>query len=877
MSKEQMTPPQWPIKILRLLLKADYLEEIEGDMEEVFQDNLESGTYNRAKRLFVLDTLKLVRPNLLRNSKWIYRLNFIAMTINNLKIAFRTLLKYKTHSAINLVGLAIGLTIGGLIILYVSDELSFDKFHEKGNRIFKVTTFNDQGGKMETNAWPVAHKLKTEFPEVESVIYSRTAHRSLKLSHKDKEYDHKIHYVSKEFFNIFSFELTQGNPKTALLDPYSVVITESIKQIYFDEENVIGKTMVFRDSLNFKVTGVIKEVPRTSHIQFDMLFSFATYEKLTDWFSYTEGWGNFNVRNYVLLKEGADAQAAEARAVDLYVESVGEWLEEMGILMYVDFIPMEEIYLNSETWNSFGPSGSEDQIKTVSLIGIFAIILACINYINLSTARASYRAKEVAIKKVNGSSRMALITQFLMESYLLTFFAFIIAFVLMYMLLPFFNDLMGRSYLISSFAAPKFLLSIILLGVSIAFLSGYYPALVISAFKPLQAMRGTLNMNPKGLGLRKTLIIFQFFVSAGLLLATFLVLSQLNFMREQDLGFDKEQILVVNASNSKNPASHGTYRTELERLTNVQSVSLTNALPGRPGWQGQWAYPEEVLDDNRVDTEYMAIDENYLKTLGLQLIAGRNFERERTSELEDGLVVNETLVREMGWLSPEDAIGKKIVSPSQRPAGTVIGVVKDYHGLGLQDAIWSKAMDYASDQYGRYFAVRFTTGDTYTLVKEVEEIWNSTFENVGFEYFFLDDDFDRQYREEDRLASVLTLFAFIILIISGIGLFGLISFVALSKTKEVGIRKTLGASVSSIVYLFSKEFIFLVVVGNIIAIPLVWHFGNRWLENFAYHTEVQLLIFPATVILTVLIAFLTVCIQTIKTAKLNPVEALRYE
>ncbi len=877
--ESQITPPKWPVRFLQFILKADYLEEIQGDMEEVFQDNLENGTSpKRAKWRFILDTLKLIRPNLLRNSKWMLRLNFITMTLNNLKIAFRALVKHKTHTAINLTGLAIGLTIGGLIILYVSNELSFDNFHEKGNRIFKVVTTSDrsENARMETNAWPIAHIMKTEFPEVESVIYSRTASKSLKLNHDGKRYDHKIHYVGADFFNIFSFDLSQGDPRTALEDPYSVVITESIKQVYFDDENVIGKTMTFRDSINFKITGVIKELPRNSHIQFDMLFSFSTYEKLTDWFSYTEGWGNFNVRNYVLLKEDVDVANVQAKAATLYEENVGDWLERMGVTMEVDMIPLEDIYLRSGVYNSFGPSGSDDQVKTVSLIAIFAIILACINYINLSTARSAFRAKEVGIKKVNGSSRLSLISQFLMESYLLTTIAFIIAIVMMYLLLPFFNELIGREYLITYFLNPTFVISILVLVVLIAFLAGYYPALVISGFKPLEAIKGNLNSSPKGLGLRKALIVFQFFISAGLLLATFLVLSQINFMREQDLGFDKEQILVVDAINGTGKTLGQTYKTELERLTNVQSVSFTNALPGRPGWQGQWAYAGEFSEDH-VDTEYMAIDETYIQTLGLKLLAGRNFEKERTSELQDGLVINETCVKAMGWKSPEDAIGKKIVSPSQRPAGTIIGVVQDYHGLGLQDEIWPKAMDYSSEQFGRYYAIRFTTGDTYSLMKEAEKAWKNIYSDVPFDYFFLDDDFDRQYREEDRLARVLTLFAFIILIISGIGLLGLISFVALSKTKEVGIRKTLGASVSNIVFIFSKEFVLLVIIGNFIAIPLVWYFGNKWLENFAYHTEVQFAIFPITILLTVLISFITVCAQTIKTAKMNPVEALRYE
>lgn len=867
-------PPRWPLRFLKLIIKSEYLEEIEGDMEEVFQDSLKMYSSSKAKRLYVKNAFQLMRLNLLKNFEWIFKINVIAMSLNNFKIASRTLFKSKTHSVINLIGLAMGLTIGGLIILYVSDELSFDNFHKKGERIFKITTNNDEDGIMETNAWPVAYKLKTEYPEIESVLYTRKASQSLKVNFEGKKFDHNIHYASEDFFNIFSFELKEGNPATSLDAPFSAVISESMSQNYFDG-NAIGKTLTLRDTLEFQITGVVREIPANSHIQFDMLLSFSTFGKLS-WFSYTEGWGNFNMRNYVLLKEGTDATGIIEKAKNLYTENAGEWMAEMGVTFYTHFIPLNEVYLKSGAYNGFGPSGSESQVRTVALVAIFVLLLACINYINLSTARSLNRAKEVGIKKVNGSSRLSLISQFLLESYLLTFIAFIFALFLMYALLPFFNQLIGRDYQISYFLNSIFLIRIFLLVSIIAFLAGFYPAWIISGFNTLDAIKGKISKNPKGLGLRKSLIIFQFFISAALVLSTFVVLSQLDYMRTQDLGFDKEQVVVLDAINISDRSSYQTLKNELQRLPNVESISFANALPGRPGWQGQWAYPDEKSDDP-VDTEYMAIDEGYLSTLGLELIAGSNFDLNKPSELESGLVVNESLVHEMGWTSPQAAIGHEVVSPSSYPSGTIIGVVKDYHGLGLQEEIWPKAMDFNSARFGRYFAIKFSSENTYDLMKELEETWRSTFSDAPFEFFFLDDDFDRQYKEEERLANVLSLFAIVILIISGIGLFGLISFVALSRTKEVGIRKTLGATVSSIVFIFSKEFITLVIFGNLVAIPLVWYFGNRWLEDFAYHTEVQFMIFPLTIFITVLISFLTVSIQTMKTAKMNPVKALRYE
>ncbi|MEQ9404898.1 MAG: FtsX-like permease family protein [Cyclobacteriaceae bacterium] len=873
MNSNSPETPKWSLRLLKLIIRPEYLEEIHGDIEEVYMDNLEQFSLRKARRLFFLDVLKLIRPSLLKKSKLLLKINFIAMTLNNLKIALRTLLKSKTHSAINLIGLSVGLAIGGLILLYVIDELSFDNFHVKSERIYKVVTASPDGG-METNAHPIGHHLRNDFPEAESVLYIRNASSTLKLNHKEKRYEHKVLYSGNELFDIFSFDLLSGNPEKALIDPYSIVITETIEDTYFDGD-ALGKTLTLRDTLDFKITGVVANPPRNSHIQFDMLMSFSTFPKHR-WFSYTEGWGNFDVRNYILLKEGSNIEEFKEKIRGLYSQHVGDWLEEMGVSFTSELIPLGEIYLGEKFWNGMGPNGSMKRVRTVTIIAIFLIILACINYINLSTARAAYRSKEVAMKKIVGSSRNGIIGQFMTESFLLTFVAFFLAVIIILSILPFFNELMIKDYQLSSFMSPKILLSMGLLIAIVTVLSGYYPALIISGLKPLTALSGKLEKTYQGLSLRKALITFQFFVSSGLVLATLLVINQINYMRNQHLGFNKEQLLIVDATNIPRTSARFALKNELAALPGVQSISHTNALPGRPGWQGQWAYPEKTGDDY-VETEYMAIDEKYIETLGLQLIAGRNFEPERTSELKDGLIINESCVEAMGWKNAENAIGKRIVSPSGTPEGIVIGVVKDYHGLGLQSQIWAKAMDYTGDEYGRYYAIRYNAQQTYDLIRGIEKSWNSTFDSYPLEYFFLDEDFDRQYKEENQLARVLSIFAVIVIIVSAIGLLGLISFVSLSRTKEVGIRKTLGASIGQITFILSKEFILLVLLGNIFAVPLVWYYGNQWLNDFAYHTSINPVIFLVTLFVTAVIAFATVSFQTIKTAKMNPVKALRYE
>ncbi len=870
MSSEK--PPVWAVKLLRLFIRKEYLEEIEGDLEEVFYDDMEYMSPSKARKGFILGVFKLVRLNLLKKITWFYKIEFLIMTVRNFKIAYRNLLRFKTHSIINLLGLSLGLTAGTLIFFYVLQELSFDNFHEKKERIYKVVTASGDGG-METNAQPIGHKLRTEFPEVESVAYLRHSTGMVKMHFENEKIDQKIHFASPEFFDIFSFNVLAGDAKKALEDPYSTVITKEVNDIYF-KGNGLGNTIQLGDTLEMKIGAIVDNLPTNSHIQFDVLVSFSTLGKMR-YFSYIEGWGNFDIKNYILLKEGVDHAAFQEKAASIYNDNIGEWLEEMGVSFSSAFIPLKDVYLHPDYWNSMGAKGSLERVKTVSIIAIFLLVLACINYINLSTARFSERSKEVGMRKILGSNRSAVIYQFMTESFVLTIFAFLFSVIQIYYFLPTFNDLLNKSYQFSSFLSLEAVMIVGGLILTITILSGFYPALLVSRFNPLEILNKKLKTNTKGLTLRKLLISFQFFISAGLVVATLIVYNQLSFMTSQDLGFDKEQILVLDTKDVNSTQLQLALQNKMRSMTGVQSVSFSNALPGRPGWQGQWAYPE-VMEGKQVDTEYMAIDESYINVLGLELIAGSNFDKSKPDQLKNGLIINESCVKAMGWESPEAAIGKEIVSPSSRPAGTVIGVVKDYHGLGLQNEIWPKCMDY-DQQYARFVSIKYDAAQTYEILKKAETEWNKIIKGDKFDYFFLDEDFERQYNEERQLANVLIIFAVVIIIVSAIGLLGLISFIALSRTKEVGIRKALGANVANINLILMKEYIVPVIGGNLAVIPLVWYFGNDWLNNFAYHTSINPLIFLFGFLLTASIAFITVSIQTIKIAKLDPVKALRYE
>jgi putative ABC transport system permease protein len=476
------------------------------------------------------------------------------MLVNYFKIAFRSLIKFKGYTAINLLGLALGLTAGVMIMLYVLDELSYDTFHTKFDRVYRVETqfmsskATGDAGSMETNAWAIGSVLRKDYPEVESVLYTRSA-SFLMVNYEGKRIREKIHFASPEFFDIFTFPLVEGNASKALTDPYSVVITESMAKKYFNGQTALNKTLTMADTLQFVVTGVMKNVPGNSHIQLDMLVSFSTFTSVFQpSFDYNGGWGNINIRNYVLLKEDVDIEGFKAKAKGIYTERAGTMLKDWGVEANVLFMPLSKLYLYSKNGNGLGSLGSIDRLYLMSGIAVFVIILACINFINLTTARSVYRAKEVGLRKVVGSTRQGLIRQFLSESFVLTLSALIVAVALSGLLLPLFNQVLSKAYTLSSLLNPSLLLGVSILILMVTLLSGYYPALVLSGMRPVEVLKGKLQKSNRGVQLRRALVIFQFVISVSLVLGTLIVINQLNYMQKQDLGFAKDEIFVVNAA-----------------------------------------------------------------------------------------------------------------------------------------------------------------------------------------------------------------------------------------------------------------------------------------------------------------------------------------
>lgn len=810
------------------------------------------------------------------------------MLLNYFKIAFRALLKFKGYAFINLFGLALGLTSSVLILVYILDETSFDKFHAKRERIYRVGTdivdikSGNVNSSLEANGWPIGSLLEKDFPEVEKVVYLANA-SNFQINYEGKRFEERIFYAGKEFFNMFDFPLVKGDPATALSKPNSIVISEAMEEKYFKGEDALGKTMTFSDTLLFEVTGVMRDIPQQSHMQFNILFSFATYETLNTWFSYGDGWGNINVRNYVLLKEGVDQEAFFTKAHNLYMDHVKDEMQNWGMNMYVGFEPLSDIYLRTKRGNGMGEVGSIERVYIVSGIGIFIILLACINFVNLATARSVYRAKEVGLRKVVGSTRAALIRQFLSEALMLTVFSFIVAIALIGLVLPLFNQLLGKTYALSVLMDPIIVVGILVLILTVTVLSGYYPAWVMSSMRPAEVLKGSLKTGQRGILLRRVLVVFQFMISAALIICTFVVVNQLDYMQNRDLGFSGHQVLVLDVDRVTDRGGSGTlkgtssdvFKNELKSLASIESVSFANAVPGRPGWVGQWAFAEDRTAEETISTEYMAIDDDYMKTLGLNLVAGRNFDVSRKTDIEDALIINELTAEKLGW-TPENAIGKRIDSPSKHPAGMVIGVVKDYHEFGLQKEIYPMAMDYNPGR-ARYFAIRFKTTGTADLVSNLEKLWKKYYDGYEFKYFFLDENFARQYQAEQRLAKVFSVFSVVAIAIAMIGLVGLVSFMVVSRTKEIGIRKILGADILIITRLLSKEFFILVVLANVIACPLAWYLASQWLEEFAYRMTISPMLFVWTFLIAIGLTFVTVSYHTIKAAMSDPVKSLRYE
>jgi putative ABC transport system permease protein len=799
------------------------------------------------------------------------------MLKNFIRIAFRGLLKNKAFTIINILGLALGLATCLLIVFYVFDELSYDRFNSNANRIYRVNMDMKYGGNVASYAItppPLASTLKNNYPEVE---------RSARLIHdqgvrvkKESEYiqEDKVVYADSELFGVFTLPLTEGDPKTALTEPNTVVITESTAQRYFKDTHVLGRVINLSDNTNYKITGVMKDIPAQSHFNFDFFFSIAQRAdaKLADW-------NNFSYSTYVLLKAGTDPKAFEAKLPALMKKQLGEnytRLEQSGNYFHLNITPLTDIHLKSNRQYELGANSSTSYVYIFSAIALFVLLIACINFMNMSTARSANRAREVGVRKVLGSSRAYLIAQFLSESLLVTFCAAILAVAAAWVLLPLFNEVSGKHLSITlrifSWLVPAMLMIILLVGL----LAGSYPAFYLSAFQPINVLKGKVSTGFKGGRLRNFLVVFQFSISIFLIIGTLVIYNQLNYIRHKNLGFNRNQVMVIKdvgvMENTK------MFKQEIKQLTAVKNASLSGFLP-----TGVVRAPDAVFRNrsanpkNALFTEVWPIDEDYLPTMGMDMAKGRNFSSQFTSD-SLGVIINETAARMLGFMN--DPLNKTVYRATGQPNQPlkeyhVIGVVKDFNFSSLRDNITPVVMFFNDDKGA--LSIKTESKNTAALITQVQQVWNRFAPNQHFAYSFMDQDFDAAYRTEQRTGKLFLTFTTLAVIIACLGLFSLAAYAAEQRNKEIGIRKVMGASVSAITNMLSKDFIKLVIVSFVIAAPLAWLAMYYWLQGFAYRQNVQWWVIAVSGIGAVAIAFITISFQSIKAAMANPVDSLRSE
>jgi putative ABC transport system permease protein len=809
------------------------------------------------------------------------------MFYNYLKIAWRNLLKNKTFSLINIIGLASGLACFILITLYITDELSYDLQHEKADRIYRINSDIRFGGtdlNMAVSADPMGATLKKDYPQVEQFarIY---ASEGSKLFKKDNVYitEDRVVYADSTLFDVFTFPAVAGNTKTALNEPNTVVVTESTAKKYFGSvDAAMGKTMECNDERNrlYKITAVIKDIPKKSHFIYDMFLSMDNVQYDFNTFL------SHNFHTYIVLKAGTDYKAFEknfVQVIDKYIlpeakqfmqiESMNDF-EKTGNRLSYSLIPLTDIHLRSERNVELGVNGSMQYVYIFGAVALFILLIACINFMNLSTARSASRAKEVGIRKVLGTEKKSLIRQFLAESTLTSFIALLLAVAFTWLALNWFNDLAGKEFRMTDLLKPGFLLFLLAMPIVVGLLAGSYPAFFLSSFKPIAVLKGKMNTGFSKSNLRSTLVVFQFFTTILLITGTIVIYKQLSYIQSTKIGFNKEQVLVVD-NPSMNRSTAESFRAEVAKLSSVKASSFAGFLPVSNSSRNDntWSTEAVMNEKSGFNMQNWRIDYDYIPTLGMEVIKGRNFSPQYGGD-STALLINEATAALIGGGDP---IGRKLYTNNgQNPTVyTVIGVVKNFNYESLRKNVGPLCFRLGNNKWTTAFRVE--TKDMKNLLAQVESKFKAMAPDMPFSYSFLDESFDGMYRAEQRIGKVAFSFSFLAILIACLGLFGLATYMAEQRTKEIGIRKVLGASVSGIVQMLSKDFVKLVLIACVFAIPLAWWGTSQWLQNFAYRVSIGWWVFGAAAVIALIIAVLTVSSQAVKAALSNPVKSLRTE
>lgn len=787
------------------------------------------------------------------------------MLRNYIVVAWRNLLRYKLYSLINVVGLAVGMTCCILMLLWVQDELSFDLFHEKADRIYRIVTENQA-----RTAFPLGPQLQKDFPEIEQVVRLSDQWERL-VRRGDRQFlERGFVYADPEIFRVFSFPFIKGDPHSALREPLSMIISEEIAAKYFGDADPIGQILTVENEYDYTVNGVMKKIPQHSHVHFDFLVTLVGAEEVL-WDSFLSHWGSYNAYTYVLLTPGSDIRALGEKYSQAIVQPIKEKNPELG-LPKLQLQPLPDIHLHSADLQlDIEPQGDIVFVYVFSAIAAFILLIACINFMNLSTARSAHRAREVGMRKVVGAFRSQLIRQFMGEAFFLAFLAFLFSMVMVEFALPVFNTFVEKELEIGYTGSIG--LSFLGITLLVGIIAGSYPAFLLTAFDPVDVLKGVSRTGVRSVFIRRCLVVFQFALSIALIIGTAIVYSQLDFIHHKKLGFDKEHVLVAAL-----PGGMGMGRTfelvhsELSQHPGIVNDSAASDVPP-DRYFNTWTFKPQ--DGEGKDTWVIIISANYglLETLDIELVAGRSFSREIAADSTEALILNETAVREIGWETAEMAIGREGELNGPK---TIIGVVRDFHMESLHSSI--RPMAFRLRPISAWLGVvRIRAGQIAETVGFLEGVWHQHAPKEIFNYRFVDEELNELYRTEEKLGQISRVFASLAIFVSCLGLFGLTSFTAEQRTKEIGIRKVLGASVSNIVGLLSKEMSWLVIAANAFAWPAVYFFTDRWLQNFAYRIELSPGVFLLGGVLALCVVLFTASTQALKIALSNPVEVLRYE
>lgn len=803
------------------------------------------------------------------------------MIRNYIKVAIRSLIKNKIYSFINVAGLSIGLACVLVILSYVQLELSYDKYHENYKDIYRITEYRTRDGNQVQTANsfnPLGDLIEAHVPAAERVVrmYPLSGFLSTDMVNKFKET--KFTLVDSLFFETFTFEVISGKLKGALDNPFSVVIPESKALGYFGTTDIIGRELYFENAVErhvFEITAVIKDLPQNSHFIPGFMASFSSIRIIQPRYN---NWFHPAIYIYVQLKPGFNSKDLDNQMAAMGEQHYPDYVKESR---EYEAQNIADIHLNSNLQNEWQANSSKTYVRLFVIIALFILLIACINFMNLTTAQSAERAKEVGMRKVMGAEKNQLLSQFLGESFIVTLLSFVIAFgIAQRVLSNIFNQLIGKEMSVGYFLTGSNLLWVFVALILVSLMAGSYPAFYLSAFKPISTLRGKV-IKISGLGnVRKSMVTFQFFISCLLIIGTLIVLHQINFLRNKKLGFDKEQIMAVGLVDRKDQSNYKVLKEALLQESSVLNVALSATLPGRDGFYSWRIVPEGYFEDDEMSMKSLGVDEDFLHTYNLEVIEGRGFSKDITTDANQAFILNEAAVERFGW---DKATGKDFTmtihaAGEQVRKGKIIGVVKDFHFQSLYNII-DPLVIYVNTTpfYSNFLNIKLAPGNWEDAIKMLSAKWSVFNPDKPLEFYFLDEELKKFYDSEVKIGQIFTAFAVLSIIISCLGLFGLSAFSAQQRVKEIGIRKVMGASLSAILKLLSREYIVLIIIANLIAWPLGWYFGSEWLSTYPYRTEMGISIFLLTFLGALFIALVTVSFQSTKAAIANPVKSLRNE